>query len=81
MDHDGRPIRQRREMFGCHELQINPREKCVLMRTDAAFRTRIALRSQAWARSCLHGQGAVLPITSIRANLAFNKQVMGWMSV
>lgn len=51
------------------------------MRTDAAFRTRIALRSQAWARSCLHGQGAVLPITSIRANLAFNKQVMGWMSV
>jgi hypothetical protein len=37
-----RLIRRRRDAFGCHELQQEPRERCVLMKAKSTFFVRTA---------------------------------------
>ena len=50
------------------------------MKSKSTFPAPTVPTSPALVHGSPHGQGPVLPITSIRANFGLNKPVIGWMS-
>ena len=50
------------------------------MKSKSTFPAPSAPTSPALVHGSPHGQGPVLPTTSIRANFGLNKPVIGWMS-